>query len=304
MTEIFNALFPIFLLIAFGYLLRRSGFPGDAFWPLASRLIYYILFPALLTNTLALAELQNLEVAPLAISVTGAMFGVAILALLGKPFFRVADRAFTSLFQGSIRHNTFVGLAAAAGLYGNLGLAIASIPLAVLTPLVNVLSVTVLSVYGPADRVEWVRVGQSIIKNPLIQACVVGIVLNWTGVGLPFGSDQVLGLLGRASLPLGLLVVGADLNIRLIPAGINSILLSSLFKLLLYPLLTAMLCYQVGVTGQARAVAVLFTALPSAPSAYVLALEMDGDEKLMAAILSGQTVLAMVTMSLMLNWLG
>lgn len=303
MTDILAALVPVFCMIILGYLLRYLNFPGEAFWPLSARLVYVVLFPALLVNTLAPADLANAAVLPLGVSAVLAVLTLAIGLAAIKLVAPLKNRAFTSIFQGAIRHNTYVGLAAAASLFGPPGVALTAILLAFIIPLVNVLCVWALSYYNAETKVSLIAVVKSMAKNPLILACVVGIGLNLMGVGLPFGSGEVLAILSRAALPLGLLIVGADLNLGSMTQSTPAILFSSGLKLVIYPWLIALGCTWLGVSGDALAIAVLFGSLPTATSAYILAVELGGDAPLMAAIITGQTLLAAVTMPLVLIWL-
>ncbi|MCB0194378.1 MAG: AEC family transporter [Anaerolineae bacterium] len=303
MTDIVAAIAPIFCLIILGTVLRTLNFPGEAFWPLSARLVYFLLLPALLVNTLAPADLTNAAVLPLGFSALIAVLVIALGLVLLKGIVHLEGRAFTSIFQGAIRHNSYIGLAGAASLFGTSGLALMAILFAFVIPIVNVLCVSALSYYTAETTVSWPRIIKSIVKNPLIIGCLIGITLNMTGLGLPLGSGEVLGLLSRAALPLGLLIVGADLNMALMTRSTGAIIFSSGLKLVLYPLIVALACGWLGVTGESYVIAVLFAALPTSTSAYILAVELGGDEKLMAAIITGQTLIAGLTMPLMLAWL-
>ena len=304
MFTISYALFPIFSLIVLGQIFRKFQFPGDAFWPLAARLTYFVLFPALLTRTVAIAQLQDLDIMPMVGTLVAAVIGVSALAIVSKPLLPVNNPAFTSLFQGSIRHNTYVGLAAAAALLGEVGLTLAAVALITLVPLVNLLSVVVLTRFADKQSTNPRQMISPIITNPLIIACVVGGVLNVTGIGLPFIFNEILGLLSRAALPIGLLVVGAGLEIGLLRYAFSPIIIASSLKLIIFPILTAAICTTMGLANDVKTIFVVFTALPCAPSAYVLALEMRGDARLMAAIITGETILAVISMPLMIIWLG
>jgi predicted permease len=304
MLEITYALIPIFGLIVLGQGLYKVHFPGDAFWPLAARLTYFVFFPALLTRTVANAPLNDSNLLKLSVTVVGAVLLVAGGALLLRPVLGLDGPGFSSLFQGSVRHNTYVGLATSAVLLGERGLALAAVALVTLTPLVNVLSVTVLAWFAAGERPTPGRVLRAVVSNPLIIACVVGAVLNLIGLGLPGFTDDFLALLSRAALPLGLLVVGAGLDLGLLRAAVRPVAVGASFKLLLYPLATSLLALAVGLSGEGLTIAIVFTALPCAPSAYILAAELGGDTRLMAAILTGQTVLAMFSLPFMIGWLG
>lgn len=300
MNTFIVALLPVFGTIVVGYLFKRYTFPGDAFWPLAARITYFAFFPALLINNLAPARLADLAIGRLILAVLLPTLLVALAVILARPYLRIPGVAFTSVFQGSIRFNTYVGLAAVAALYGSPGITRVAIILAVLVPLVNVLSVLMLTRHGSVRSLHWRDTLLALVQNPLIIACVLGIALNLSGIGLPFVTGELLEIFAQAALPMGLLTVGADLDLRAVQTGVWPVLVASGLKLLILPLLTALACRLLGIDELAMAVAVIFAALPTATSAYILAQQMGGDAQLMAGLLTVQTLAAVVTMPLVL----
>ncbi len=297
MLGVVSALLPVFVVIGLGYGLRRAGFVPDGFWPPAEKLTYYLLFPSLLVANLAKADLSELSVVPVAAALLVPILTVSGLLVAARARLALEGPAFTSVVQGAIRPNTYVGLAAAAALYGSAGLTLTAVGIAVVVPLVNVVSVVVLSRYGAGDGDGSVgSIAATIVRNPLILACLAGIALNWSGEGLPFGVGEVLEILGRAALAIGLLAVGAGLDPAAVRASRAAVLVAGLCKLLLLPGLTWAVCAGLGVGGITAAVAVLFNALPAASSAYVLARQLGGDHGLRSGIFTAQTALAALTL--------
>lgn len=295
--ELLLALWPLFALIVAGYALRRLDFPSEAFWPGAERLNYFILFPALLFSSLARAPLDNPALPRLALAVLLGL-GIAWLALLllrrlrGWPAGR-----FGAFSQGALRFNTYLGLAAVGSLYGQQGLALAALMLALMVPTVNVLSVWSLT----AERGVSARsLLLPILKNPLILACLGGALINLSGLGLPGGSERLLGLLAAASLPLGLLCVGAALKPERLGGEIPALAWNSGLRLLAMPLLAWAVAYGLRLPVLESSVLVLFFALPTAPTAYVLTRQLGGDSHLMAGIITLQTLLAAASLPLLL----
>ena len=289
MLELLLALWPLFALIVAGYYLRRWEFPNEAFWPGAERLNYFILFPALLFSSLASAPLDNPALPRLALAVMLGL-GLAWLALLllrrlrGWPAGR-----FGAFSQGALRFNTYLGLAAVGSLFGQAGLTLAALMLALMVPTVNVLSVWSLT----AERGVSARsLLLPILKNPLILACLGGALVNLSGLGLPGGSGRLLGLLAAASLPLGLLCVGAALKPERLGGEIPALAWNSVLRLLGMPLLAWAVAYGLQLPALESGVLVLFFALPTAPTAYVLTRQLGGDSQLMAGIITLQTLLA------------
>lgn len=300
MSALLLALWPLFTLIVAGHLLRRTDFPGEAFWPGAERLNYFVLFPALLLGSLATAPLDNPALPCLALAVLLAL-GLGWLGLLGLRRWRGWPAArFGAIVQGTLRFNTYLGLATVGSLYGKPGLPLAALMLALLVPAVNVLSVWALS----ADRGVSARgLLLPIMKNPLILACLGGALLNLSGLGLPGGTERLLGLLGAASLPLGLLCVGAALRPQELRGEGPALLGNSLARLLLMPLLAFGVARVLSLPTMESALLVLFFALPTAPTAYVLTRQLGGDSHLMAGLITLQTLLAALSLPLLLAWL-
>jgi malonate transporter len=299
MLTTFGALAPIFVLIALGWRLRERGFPGDAFWPGAERLVYWVLFPPLLLLTTATSDLTGLRTLPIAIALVAAIGLTAALTFLLRGRLGLDGASFTSVFQGAIRNNTYVGLAGAAALYGEAGLAVMGILVFVVVTLVNVLSVIVLvSHRGRALRMRDLLV--SVATNPLILACVAGFGLNATGVGLFGVASSILEILGSAALTLGLLCVGAGLELKRLGRNPPALVAANTLKLMVMPVATWGFCRLLGVEGVTAATAVLFTAAPISASSYVLARQLGGDAPLMASLITISTILAAITMPLAL----
>ena len=306
MPAVFAALIPVFLLIALGWGLKRAGGPGDGFWAAAERLTYYLFFPALLLGSLTESEPVGLDLAPLAAALIVPVLAVGMLVIALSRALGRDGPVLTSVFQGAVRFNTYIGIAAAEALYGAVGIALAAVCIAVLVPTVNLLSIAVLARYGARGGRAPGFVAQMglIARNPLILACVAGAALNLLDLHLPFGVAPTIEVLGRAALPLGLLAVGAGLDLRALRATRWTVAAGTALKLLVLPLLAYAACVALDVPGPARAVAVLWAALPTAPSAYILARQLGGDATLMASLLTASTLGAFLTMPLMLGLLG
>jgi len=301
LTALLLALWPLFALIVAGYALRRQGFPSEAFWPGAERLNYFILFPALLFNSLATAPMDNPALAHLAGAVMLGLLLVWIALLVCKRLRTWPAARFGAIAQGSLRFNTYLGLAAVGNLFGQEGLALAALMLALMVPTVNVMSVWALT----AERGVSVRsLLLPIFKNPLILACLAGALVNLAGLGLPGGSDRLLGLLAAASLPLGLLCVGAALQPRELSGEVSALGWNSVLRLLAVPLLAYAVARLLALPPIETSVLVLFFALPTAPTAYVLTRQLNGDSHLMAGIITLQTLLATASLPLVLTLLG
>ncbi len=305
MGPVVAALAPVFLLIVVGFGLRRSLMRLDTQWHGLERLTYYVLFPALLVQSLVKADLSKVPVA----GVGGALFIAALLmsllCLALRPLLArsgVDGPAFTSVFQGATRWQTYVALSVSRSLFGPSGLAVASVAMIAIIPMVNVFSVAVLAHYASPTRRSAGEIVATIVRNPLIWACLVGLALNVLHVPLPKLWHDAADALGQASLPIGLLVTGAGLHFEGLRRAGAAAALGVALKLVLMPVLAIGLAGWFGVTGPNLVVVAICASVPTSPSAYVLAKQMSGDAPLLAQIISLQTVLAAVTMPLAIAW--
>lgn len=297
------AIIPVFLIIFCGFFCARYQFVSADFWRGAERVTYFLLFPALLVSKIAIADLSQLDIfnSALLIVLMYLILTVILVALqgvIGFPPFK-----FTSIYQGGIRLNTYIGLSLVIALFGPEGLVVAIMLLTLMIPALNILCVLVLEIYhqqGDSHKKIATRAAKSITNNPLILGCAVGVVINVFSLPIPIVFLETLDIFSKATLPLGLLTVGAALNLRAISASIKPIVVSSIAKFLLLPIIALALCNVMNIDELSRNVLILLTLLPTASASYILARQLGGDYELMATIITLQTLLAGLIMPIML----
>lgn len=304
MLIILSALTPVFLIIAVGWVIKRTGFLESGLWPPMERLIYFILFPCLIARTLATADLAGIAIAPMGAALLSSIFIMAgsltLLRHVLNQRLGLTGAEYTSLFQGSIRWNGFIGIAAASSLFGTAGVTLMAIAIAFMVPTVNLLSIYVLTRHARVEPASLRAVLLAVAGNPLILACVLGVALNVSGVDLAPFIDTTFEVLGSAALPLGLLAVGAALDLSHARQFSTTIALATGLKMLAMPLIVAAAAWMFGVEGFTRDVAILCASVPGATSAYILARQLGGDAPMMAGMITASTVAALVTMPLVL----
>jgi predicted permease len=299
MAVVISALLPVFLLIVLGFILKRSLMRLETQWHGLERLTYYVLFPMLLIQTLVKADLTNVPVAGVGGALMVSALVMSLLCLALRPLFSRWDidgPAFTSIFQGATRWQTYVALAVSGNLFGETGLALASVAMVAIIPLVNVFSVSVLAHYASPEKQSARTIVMTVVKNPLIWACAIGLAVNVTHVPLPKIWHEVAEALGRSSLGIGLLVTGAGLHLEGMFRPSLAASVAVFLKLVLMPVLAIALALWFGIFGPSLVIVAVCSAVPAASSAYVLARQMGGDAPLLAQIITLQTILAAVTM--------
>lgn len=287
-------LVPDFLLILCGFVLCRWTALDRSVWDGVERLVYYLLFPVLLFNSILKSPLQpgatlNLGLAGLAVIASGVLLAYALRWLPG-----VDPQLHASGAQTAFRFNSFIALALAERLGGPQGLAWVALLIALCVPLCNVAAVWPLARHGGHGYLR------EIVRNPLILATVAGLLANLAGLRFPDAVAAALQRIGLAALPLGLMAVGAGLKLGGLKAapGLAAALLAIRHAGL--PLLAIALCFALALPPGQSVVLVAFAALSTAPSAYVLAVRMGGHGAFVAGLVTVSTLLCALSVPLWL----
>ena len=297
-----QALVPVFVLILIGHLFKRWQFPGDSFWLQAERFSYYVLFPAMLIFKLGQARVPTSVYGDAVVLVLAMLAAMTLALVVAQWLCRWPGPVFSSVYQGGIRFNSFVAIATAGILLGDDGLSAMAIVIALKIPLINLLCILMFSLLVRQDNaVSWRSVMRTIVTNPLIIGSIIGALWGYFRIGFHPLLAGVLEPLSDLALPLGLMTVGAGLQLKALRGTSLPFLVSSGLKLIGFPLITAGLAMALGLSGTLVQASILLATLPTATSSYILARQLGGDAALMAAIVSGQTLLAVVTIPLVLG---
>jgi len=289
--ELIAAIFPIFAAILVGAALKRYLITGADIWAGIDRLTYYLLLPSLLIVEIYRADFSRGN-AGTAVTVTlFATLGLSAVLLLLRPVITHNTPLFTSIFQGSVRYNSYVLLAVADAFYGSAGLALAIVFIAVMVIATNMLGVVVLSAFS-GGKSNLKRILGGIVKNPIILAAGAGAVLNISDIHVPVPIENTAALFKTAALPLSLLSVGAGLRFVLDKQALGAIALATTIKLAVLPVITGVCLYLAGIDGMVLAMGVLYAGMPCAGNAYILARQLNGDPDAMASIITLETLLS------------
>lgn len=294
LMNILTLLVPDFLLILIGFVLIRITDWSQSFWTGLEKLVYFVLFPALL--------FVSTSRTPLDFHATGKLLQVALIAVvcgialgwLARPLFRPGPMIFESGVQTAFRFNSYMGLAVAFRLGGEEGTSLMALIIGFAVPVCNTAAIHAL-----AHRNKGMLF-QEMAKNPLLLATVSGTLFNLLGGSLPEVIASTMSRMGSASIALGLLMVGAGLKLKGLAEarGISAYFI--IVKLLVLPAIALALTRAFELPPMQTQIAVMFCALPTASSAYVLATRMGGNGPLVAFLISAGTLISIVTLPLWL----
>ncbi len=299
----FSVTAPIFVMLMLGIVLKRRGMINDHFIKTASELVYNIGLPVMLFNTCATAHFSEMADKNVLVAFS-IMTALVFMGSLLSAHWHCKDSHDEGVFiQGAFRGNLVIlGLAFCANAYGERGLAIAALPVAMTVLFYNVLSVYVLnrSLHPANSSLKPTLIG--IAKNPLIIAIVLGLMLNAIALPLPEVLLDSSKYLSQMVLPLALICIGGALDLLHFTRLDSATLSASIWKLILSPLIACGIAIALGVRGDALAILFLLAASPTATISFVMVQALNGNTKLAANIIVLTTLGAMVTVTLGL-WL-
>lgn len=294
-------LLPDFLLIVGGFALCRFTAFQRPTWDVVERLVYHLLFPALLFASIVKSPLRPTDAAALA----GAGVALCLLGLWLATLLRhwpgVDARLHASGAQVAFRFNSYIALALADRLLGAQGVALIAILIALCVPLCNAGAVWSLARHGGHNTLR------EMARNPLIISTLAGLGVRLLDIPLPHWTLETVSRIGQAALPMGLLAVGAGLQWTGLAAAPGLAAGFLLIRHIVLPLAALGLGVWLALPPAQHAILVAFGALPTASSAYVLAVRMGGSGPFVAGLITLSTVLGMVTVPLWvgaLRWLG
>jgi len=286
--------FPDFMLVALGWALRHKLNFSREFFAGAERLVYFVLFPALLFQSILRTPITAGNAAML-LQASAALIaaGVALSWLAGLAL-RPSPVSLASSAQCGYRFNTYIGLALSASLGGAQGQTIMALIVGFAVPMANIAAV-----YGLA-RHSGGSLLRELARNPLVVSTLAGLACNLAGVQLPGPLDTVLARLGAAALALGIICVGASLSWEGGKGHGPLIAWMLAVKLAALPAVALLVARLLALPPLESRMLLLFAALPTASAAYVLAMRMGGDGRMVAVLISLGTLFSALTIPLWL----
>jgi malonate transporter len=304
---VLNSLFPVFALIFFGSLLKRFRLTNDVFLRTSDKLTYYIFFPLLLFWKIGGASTVLSSNTGLYKAVICAVLTVYVLSTAFIVLFKVPEYQAGSFSQSCYRFNSYIGVAIVLTALGEEGIKHFGILIGMIIPIINVLCVSTLTWFSEKKMLPAKRIGQTVkglITNPLILACISGILYANLLEGFPPFIDSTLRLCSFVALPMAMLSIGGALSLDGIKGHFKLSLIASMFKLLVLPAVGFLFLSAFGVSDLAFKVGLIYFALPTSPALYILSSQLNSDTQLASAAIALSTLLSFLSLSAALTLNG
>lgn len=305
MLNVFLLVLPIFVVLATGNILYRLKFFDEDFINTSNRLIFYFLLPVLLFRAISSSDITSYPLNTLLIIMISSIILMFCLSLLLGKILKFKKNIVGTFAMNSFRANyAYMGLPVSFYAYGENGLTVASILMAFIVPVVNLMSVVALSLSSDKrmDKKSFVK---NTLFNPLAIACILGIIFSLMGIKLPEFLLNSLKIISNVTLPLALFCIGATLNPSKIKGDIILISLNVVLKLFILPLIALVLIKAVSnVLSFEAKILIIMLSSPAATVNYVLAAAMDGDRDFASSVIILSSIFSIFSFIFWISFLG
>lgn len=303
--DIINSIAPVFFLILFGKILDNFNFFPHSFLEELNRFVYYVALPSLLISSTSTASFNISSTSSMVILFTLGTLCSLFIAWITSYILKLPATKAGSFIQGSFRGNgIFVGLPIIIYTLGKSAEQDASVMLAPIVIIFNVVAVAVLIKCGKLNDTNErpiYYILKGLFKNPMIVSCIIGIFLNIINFEIPNMVYRPMDLLGKASLPLILISIGASLELKGLKDTAAPTIIGSIFKVILTPACGLLLMNFFDLTHTQRIITLIFLGVPTAGTSYVLAEELGCDGPLSARIVALSTLLSAFSLPWLLS---
>ncbi len=297
---ILNTVLPVFIIVALGFVLRKTGLINDNFVSLSSKIVFNVSLPVLIFIEIAKIDLDTILDFKLILFVYAGTIISYLLIWLVSGFVTKNGYDRSVIIQGSFRGNfAIVGLALITNVFGFDKLGKASIVLAFTVPLYNILSVIALTIPVRKEKnLDMKSIIWEIIRNPLVLGVIFALPFSYFKVPLNDMLEKSANYVAVLALPLALLGIGGFLRFEDIKEGIKLSAFSTVLKLILVPLAATFFAVQYGFKNDDLGIIFILFACPTAIASFIMADAMGVNSKLAGNILLVTTILSVFTIAI------
>ena len=299
--DVLNAIFPIFFLLMMGAVLKQFKLTTSSFLKTSDQLVYYIFFPAMLFWKIGSAPPGMTGAFELCMAGVLSVIIIYLISLGIIVFLPVPRFCAGSFSQACYRFNTYIGMAIVMNTLGEEGIRYFGILIGFAIPIINVLAVSTLIWYSGQKQsfIKTVfRLIRALTENPLIIACLAGLLFAHYRLSFPSFIHNTFQLLTAVTLPLALISIGGSLTLKGVQKNSSLSFIATGVKLIILPAIGFVFLKLFSITGVAFKAGLIFFTLPTSTAIYVLSAQLNSDTELASSAILISTLFSFVTLSM------
>ena len=295
----FNAVAPFLIMLGIGFAVVRLKLADRPFMDRLNTLNYKVFFPFLMFNNVYSAKPENMPSLKLILTGVISVTLLVVLMMIVVPKIVKENPRRGVVIQGIFRSNFIIyGIPLTTYVFGAERSSICGMMILIMVSLFNIAAVIVLETFREGGKVRFIKLLLGIIKNPILQGCLVGLVFFLLKIRLPsFIASPVSSLAGVATT-LALVILGANLKFDELKKNARIVSIVLTVRLILLPVVMVAFAYLIGLRGVELFLILMIFGTPVATSSYPIAQNMGGDGQLAGQLVFVSTVASLVTIFL------
>lgn len=291
----FNAVIPVVLLVAFGYLLKRKGSLSKTTVAQLNQLCFDLLLPIVTFNNIRKTNVNDVFDLRFVLYAAGSILAAIFLLVLIIPRVEKDRKKQGVMIQGIFRSNfVMLGIPLSSYIAGDNSAVLASMLIMVIIPIFNAAAVVLLSMYG-SHAVNTTKLIADVLKNHMVIASLLGIAVSFSNIAIPHFLDKALMDIGKAGSVFPIIVLGAMLDFSKAAAHFRNVLITVTGKLIGMPLLFITFAVYLGFKSNEIVALVALYGSPTAVISAVMAEQLGCDHELAAQVVIFSTVISCIT---------
>ena len=292
----FNAVMPFLIYLLLGFGLVRAGWTDRPFLDRLNRLTFRAFFPVLMFQNIYGITPDRMPSLRLLIMAAVSLTALVAVLMAAVPRIVKENPRRGVIVQGIFRSNFLLyGIGLATFVYGSEVSAVASILVMVVVSLFNIYAVIVLETFRGQGRSSLGQLILKLLKNPLLQGCLLGIAAFLFRVRLPVFLEKPVSAIASMSTPLAMITLGGTLRFDALRKNRRPLSIVMVLKLVVIPMVMMSIAYLIGLRGVELFLILMVYGTPVATSSYPMAVNMDGDGELAGQLVFVSTVLSLGT---------
>ena len=292
-----NAVIPFLCYISFGYIVRMKKIVSESFLQQLNQMVFRLFYPCMTFYNIYKADAESLRRPVLLIFVGASILILEAILILVVPRFVLENPKRGVVIQGIFRSNfVLFGLPLTISVFGDSAASVAAMVVTVVVTIYNTTSVVILEMFNTNGKINVKNIAFNVIKNPLLQGAVIGLVFFLLGIHVPESIVTPLAAFSHATSPLALFVLGGTLHFNEISHNLKYLVPTLSFKLLILPAVMMAIGYAFGLRELELFLLVAVYGTPVAAASYPMAQNMGGDGELAGQLVVISTVVSVVTL--------
>lgn len=294
----FEATAPIFLLMFLGYFLKMLRVSDKKGFDLINKLVFKVFLPVLLFYNIYKTEISEVFDPKLIFVTVIGILTVFVLGYLAVLVLTDTNPKRGVMLQGFFRTNfAILGVPLVGYISGDAGMGLASLMVAIVVPMFNVLAVIALERFRDGStKIDVIKILRGIIKNPLIIGCIIGLFFLLLDIKLPSFMEKSVKDISGIATPLAIIALGAEFEFSGIKGYKKELTIVMLARLILIPLIVITVASLIGIRNEALVCLLITFGGPIAVSSFAMSQQMGGDEKLSAQLIVMSSALCLFTL--------